>query len=63
MKKNLNDFIVYSDMESHLMKFKLFFQKCKEYRINLNPELMCLYGIFKTNFRVHNFQGMKNTKP
>ncbi len=32
----LDDFIVYSDMESHLMKFKLCFKKCKEYRISFN---------------------------
>jgi hypothetical protein len=24
---------------------------------------MCLYGIFRTNFRVHSFQGRKNTRP
>ncbi len=24
---------------------------------------MCLYGIFKTDFRVHSSQGRKNTKP
>jgi hypothetical protein len=24
---------------------------------------MCFYGIFKTNFRVHSFEGRKNTKP
>jgi len=24
---------------------------------------MCLYGIFRTHFMVHSFQGMKNTKP
>ncbi len=28
----LGDFIVYNDMESHLMKFRLCFQKCREYR-------------------------------
>jgi hypothetical protein len=30
MKIFLDDFIVYSDMESHLMKLKLCFQKCSE---------------------------------
>jgi hypothetical protein len=32
----LNDFTIYNDIESHLMKFRLCFQKCKEYRINFN---------------------------
>jgi hypothetical protein len=32
MKIFLNDFMVYNDIESHLMKLKLCFQKCKEYR-------------------------------
>jgi hypothetical protein len=38
MKIFLDDIIVYSDMESHLMKLKLCFQKCREYKINLNLE-------------------------
>jgi hypothetical protein len=38
MKIFLDDFIVYSDMESQLMKVKLSFQKWREYRINLNLE-------------------------
>ncbi len=36
MKIFLDDFIVYSDMESHLQKLKLCFQKCREYGISLN---------------------------
>jgi len=32
-------------MESHLMKFKLCFQKCREYRINLNLD-KCAFMIF-----------------
>jgi hypothetical protein len=62
MKMCLDDFTIYNDMESHLMKLRLCFQKCGEYKISLNPK-KCLYGIFKTNFRVHSFQGKKNTKP
>jgi hypothetical protein len=58
----LDDFTIYSDMEIHLMKFKLFFKKCKEYKIN-QPRKMCLYDIFRTNFKVHSFKGKKNTKP
>jgi hypothetical protein len=38
MKIFLDDFKVYNDMESHLMKFKLCFKKCTEYLINLNPK-------------------------
>jgi hypothetical protein len=45
MKIFLDNFIISSDMESHLMKFKLFFQKCREYRINLNP-LKCAFMVF-----------------
>jgi hypothetical protein len=36
MKIFLDDLIVYSDMDSHLQKFRLCFQKCKEYGISLN---------------------------
>jgi hypothetical protein len=32
----LDHFRVYSDMESHLMKLRLCFQKCKEYIISFN---------------------------
>ncbi len=41
----LDDFTIYSDMESHLMKFKLCFQKCREYRINFNLD-KCAFMIF-----------------
>jgi hypothetical protein len=57
MKIFLDDFIVYSDMESQLMKVRLCFHKCREYKINFNPKKIAFYGIFMTNFRVHNFQG------
>jgi hypothetical protein len=33
----LDDFTMYNDMESHLQKFILCFQKCREYGISLNP--------------------------
>jgi hypothetical protein len=36
MKILLDDFIVYSHMETHLQKFILCFQKYREYNINLN---------------------------
>jgi hypothetical protein len=45
MKIFLDDFTMYSDMESHLQKFKLCFQKCKEYGISLNPE-KCAFMVF-----------------
>jgi hypothetical protein len=45
MKIFLDDFIVYNDMESHLHKFRLCFQKCKEYGISLNPE-ECAFMVF-----------------
>jgi len=37
MKIILDDFMVYSDMESHFMKFRLCFQKCRKYKISHNP--------------------------
>jgi len=45
MKIFLDDFIVYSDMDSHLMKLRLCFQKCKEYKISFNIE-KCAFIIF-----------------
>jgi hypothetical protein len=45
MKIFLDDFIVYSDMESHLMKLRLCFQKCKKYRINFNVD-KCAFMVF-----------------
>jgi len=38
MKIFLDNFMVYNDMESQLMKFKLCFKKCREYEINLSLE-------------------------
>ncbi len=45
MKIFLNDFTIYSDMESHLMKLKLCFKKCREYRISLNLKI-CSFMVF-----------------
>jgi hypothetical protein len=45
MKIFLDDFMVYSDMENHLMKLMLYFQKCKEYKISLNPN-KCVFMVF-----------------
>jgi hypothetical protein len=41
----LDDFIVYSDMESHIQKLKLCFQKCREYGISLNLD-KCAFMVF-----------------
>jgi hypothetical protein len=38
MKIFLDDFIVYNDMETHLQKLRLCFQKCREYNISLNAK-------------------------
>ncbi len=45
MKMFLDDFTFYNDMESHLMKLKLCFQKCTEHRINLNRN-KCAFMVF-----------------
>jgi len=45
MKIFLDDFIVYTDMENHLMKFELCFQKCKEHIISFNAE-KCAFMVF-----------------
>jgi len=47
MKIFLDDFIMYSDMESHLQKLRLCFQKCKEHGISLNLD-KCAFMIFFT---------------
>jgi len=41
----LDDFMVYSDMESHLMKLRLCFQKCIKYKICINLE-KCDFIVF-----------------
>jgi hypothetical protein len=43
MKIFLDDFIVYSDLESHLMKLRLCFQKYREYRMSFNPKNVPLW--------------------
>jgi len=45
MKIFLDDFIVYNDMENHLQKLRLCFQKCKEYGISLNLDI-CAFMVF-----------------
>jgi len=36
LKEFLNNFTIYSDMDNHLFKLKLCFEKCKKFKINLN---------------------------
>jgi hypothetical protein len=45
MKIILDDFIMYSDMESHQQKLGLCFQKWIEYGISLNPK-KCAFMVF-----------------
>jgi hypothetical protein len=45
MKIFLDDFIVYNDMDIHLQKLILCFQKCKEYNININSK-KCAFMVF-----------------
>ncbi len=45
MKIFLDDFTVYSHMESHLQKLKLCFQMCEEYGISLNLD-KCAFMVF-----------------
>jgi hypothetical protein len=63
MKIFLDDFIMYSDMESHLQKLRLCFQKCREYGISLNLN-KCAFMVFqgwywvllfpkKGNYQIH----------
>ncbi len=45
MKIFPNDFIVYSDTDTHLQKIKMCFHKCKKFEINLNPN-KCAFMVF-----------------
>jgi hypothetical protein len=45
MRIFLDDFIVYNDMKSCLMKLKLCFQKYKKYKISFNPK-KCAFMVF-----------------
>jgi hypothetical protein len=45
MKIFFDDFIVYSDMDTHLQKLRLCFHKCKEFGISLNPN-KCAFMVF-----------------
>jgi hypothetical protein len=45
MKIFLDDFTMYNDMDNHLHKLILCFQKCKEYGISLNLD-KCAFMVF-----------------
>jgi hypothetical protein len=45
MKIFMDDFMVYNDMESHLQKIRICFQKCRECGINLNLD-KCAFMVF-----------------
>jgi hypothetical protein len=45
MKIFLDNFTMYSDMENHMRKLKLCFQKCREYGISLTLD-KCAFMVF-----------------
>lgn len=51
MKIFLDDSTIYNDIEVQLQKLKLYFQKCKEYNINLNPKKCAFIVFFGIIFR------------
>jgi hypothetical protein len=63
----LDDFTIFSDMSTHLKKIRIFFLKCKEYGINLNPKkcafMVCsgtiLGFIVSKEAKTHDFKKIK----
>ena len=43
MKLFLDDFSVYSDIDSHVPKLRLVFSRCRRFGISLNPEKCIFY--------------------
>jgi hypothetical protein len=39
----LDDFIIFSDLKTHLVKLQLCFNKCQKFNINLNLEKKCFW--------------------
>jgi hypothetical protein len=60
MKIFLDDFILYSDMDIHLQKLILCFQKCKEYSTSLNLD-KCAFMICRDDYGLYCFQRMETT--
>jgi len=56
MKIFLDDFTMYNDMESHLQKLRLCFQKCKKYGISLNLDKCAFMVFFKDDIESYYFQ-------
>jgi hypothetical protein len=56
MKTFLDEFTLYNDMDSHLKKFRLCFQKCKEYGISLNLNKCAFMVFLGMILRVYCFQ-------
>jgi hypothetical protein len=48
MKIFLNDFIIFSDLSTHLAKFRKWFFKCRKYGISLNPNKLAFTVCSKT---------------
>ena len=49
MKLFLDDFSVYSDVATHLPKLRLVFERCRQYRVSLNPDkciFLCTIGCY-----------------
>jgi len=44
MKIFMDDFTVYNDMDNHLSKLKLCFEKCKKFKINFNLKIVLLWS-------------------
>ena len=52
MQVFLDDFAVYSRQNEHLDHLWLFLQKCREYRLSLNPA-KCVFGVTSGNLLGH----------
>jgi hypothetical protein len=47
MKLFLDDFNVFSDLKTHLVKLQLCFNKCQEFGVNFNSE-KCMFMVFSS---------------
>jgi len=57
----LDDFIVFSDLSTHLEKLIKCFLKYGEYGVNLNLKKMCIHGLFWNYIRIHSLQRGEDT--
>jgi hypothetical protein len=51
-----------NDIDNHLQKLRLCFQKCKEYDIKIKSRQMCIYGILMDNLGFYYFLRNRNTR-